>query len=241
VVDAGDFIATGGHINQIRTQYLIHGFKLLGYDAVNLGEMDLQYGTQFLLDLKKEYQIPFVSANIVYAANQKYFVEPFFIKQISVGSNHIKIGILGLVMGDLKLPVEEKELLIVAEPLEVAQRIVPELKEQCDLIVALSHLGASQNKKLAKTVPGIDVIISGHGYSVYTEPLKVDETIIVQGRNKGQYLHYLTLNLRADQIESYASFSQKLDDSVEDAPEIVRLVSDYKEARREFLVHMKQQ
>lgn len=240
MVDAGDFIATGGNINQIRSQYLIQGFKLLGYDAVNLGEMDVQYGTRFLLDLQKEHQIPFISANLLYRENQKTFVEPFVIKEIQAGSNQFKIGIFGLVMNALKLPADEKDLLIVSDPFETAQKIVPALKQQCNLIIALSHLGASQNKKLAKTVPGIDVIISGHGYSVYTEPLKVGETIIMQGRNKGQFLHYLTLNLQANQIESYASFSQSLDDSVADAPEIVRLVSDYKEARREFLVQMNQ-
>ena len=241
LVDAGDFSGAGGGLNRIRVGYLLQGLKLLGYDAINLGEKDLQYGTQFLLEFQKRHRIPFVSANIRYTATRNNFVAPFVIKEISGGQKKMKVGIFGLVLPELVLPEAEKGLLVAMDPIETARQVVPQLQKQCRIIIALSHLGSRMNKKLAETVSGIDVIIGGHGYSIYTEPLKLSGTIVVQGRNKGQYLHFLSLNLLdTDKIESFAGHTQKLDDAVPEAPEIVRLLSEYKQDRRAFLIQSDQ-
>lgn len=46
--------------------------------------------------------------------------------------------------------------------LESVQRVYPELKENSDIIVGLTHLNITQDKNLAETLPGISLLMGGH-------------------------------------------------------------------------------
>ncbi|HZG58464.1 bifunctional UDP-sugar hydrolase/5'-nucleotidase [Paenibacillus sp.] len=49
------------------------------------------------------------------------------------------------------------------DPFEAAAAQVARLREEgADVIIALSHLGLSQDRRLAETVPGIDLVLGGH-------------------------------------------------------------------------------
>ena len=65
------------------------------------------------------------------------------------------------------------------------------------MIICLSHSGTSPVKKksedeeLARKVPQIDVIISGHTHTILPKPIKVGRTIIVSSGCYGEYLGIL--------------------------------------------------
>ncbi|MFQ5976261.1 MAG: hypothetical protein ACE5J5_08105, partial [Candidatus Hydrothermarchaeales archaeon] len=67
------------------------------------------------------------------------------------------------------------------------------MKSQSDLVVVISHLGLSQDKVLAKVVPDIDIIIGGHDGKVLYDPVKIEEVLILQAGDRGQYIGKLTL------------------------------------------------
>ena len=73
-------------------------------------------------------------------------------------------------------------------------------KEKVDLVVCLSHTGTSpvkehsEDEKLARAVPGIDVIISGHTHTILPKPIVVGTTVIVSAGSYGAYLGRLTLD-----------------------------------------------
>lgn len=101
-----------------------------------------------------------------------------------------KIGIMGLV-GISTIACIQTDFEYI-DYIKAAKKQVSKLqKEGCDMIIALSHSGTDGDGKsgedvdLAKKVPGIDVIISGHTHSTYSKPLMVGETAIV---SCGEYL-----------------------------------------------------
>ena len=75
-----------------------------------------------------------------------------------------------------------------ADPIETAREMVKILREteKVDVVIALSHGGMEKGKdgrftdgedvRLAKAVPGIDVVIGGHSHT------ELQEAIIVNGR-----------------------------------------------------------
>ncbi len=69
--------------------------------------------------------------------------------------------------------------------IDAAKRVVAEIqsKEDPDYIICLSHAGTEDGRgedyELAKAVDGIDVIISGHTHTTLSEPIEVNETLIV--------------------------------------------------------------
>jgi 2',3'-cyclic-nucleotide 2'-phosphodiesterase (5'-nucleotidase family) len=91
----------------------------------------------------------------------------------------VRVGVFGLTPKYDK-PYEHLKVYALP-PMEQAKAAVARLKEQnCDVIVALSHLGIWDDRKLAAAVPGIDVILGGHSHTFMDEPEWVGRTAIFQ-------------------------------------------------------------
>jgi len=61
-----------------------------------------------------------------------------------------------------------------------AREIVESKRDNVDLLVMVSHLGLDDDRKLAREVPGIDVILGGHSHKVLQEPVVEGNTVIIQ-------------------------------------------------------------
>ncbi len=143
-----------------------------------------------------------------------------------------KIGIMGLV-GISTIACIQTDFEYI-DYIKAAKKQVSKLqKEGCDMIIALSHSGTDGEKgedvDLAKKVPGIDVIISGHTHSTLSKPLMVGETAIV---SCGEYLKNvgkLTVSFSGDKmnVEDYKLIP--LDSSVKEDPETKERFEKYKE------------
>lgn len=119
---------------------------------------------------------------------------------IVVDKGGIKIAILG-VFGEDALACAPTCVLKFRDPSEAAAETVKEIqeKEDVDMIVCLSHSGTnadgdkSEDEILAKSIPEIDLIISGHTHSLLPEPIRHGDTYIVSAGEYGKYLGSLTL------------------------------------------------
>ena len=119
---------------------------------------------------------------------------------IVVDKGGIKIAILG-VFGEDALSCAPTCVLKFKDISEAAAETVQEIQENedVDMIICLSHSGTnsdeskSEDEILAKSVPEIDLIISGHTHTLLTEPIRHGETYIVSAGEYGKYLGSLTL------------------------------------------------
>jgi len=72
--------------------------------------------------------------------------------------------------------------------IEVAKTLIPEIRKQADIVIALTHLGVGQGyselyttaDQLAQQVSGIDLIIDGHSHTNLSQPIVVNGVPIVQ-------------------------------------------------------------
>lgn len=204
--------------------------KIIKLNAINIGEKDLIFGPEFLLSLKNDFHLPLVSANIKHRNTLENFVDPYII--VKVGE--ISCGIFGLLQESVKITTDSS--LIAVNPIQAARSVVAELTQKCDYIIALSQLGLNGNRNLAKQVPGIDLIVSSQGY-LTSDPIQVDSTLLVQGKSKGEELNRLKIRYNPVTQQQFVAdyYAQKLDASVENAPEIQRLISEYKLEYRNYL------
>ena len=80
---------------------------------------------------------------------------------------------------------------------ERMQEMVDEVRGMgADLVVVLSHNGFDVDKKMAVTVTGIDVILSGHTHDALPEPAVVGDTIIVATGSNGKFVSRVDLDVR---------------------------------------------
>ena len=117
----------------------------------------------------------------------------------------VKIAVLG-VFGEDSLACAPTCLLKFKNASEAAAATVKEIqeKEDADLIICVSHSGTngderkSEDEILAKTVPEIDLIISGHTHTSLTEPIRHGNTYIVSCGEYGRNLGSLSLRRQPD-------------------------------------------
>jgi 2',3'-cyclic-nucleotide 2'-phosphodiesterase (5'-nucleotidase family) len=121
----------------------------------------------------------------------------------------------------------------VLDPVVEARKIVESAREKAQLVVALLHMDDAEAKKLAQQVPGIDVVVIGHGYRrKITQPLKLGSTLIVGESDQGKYVGQLILTLGSDgKIEASAGTSVAMDEAIPDNPQIAQMYKEMQAAQ----------
>jgi 2',3'-cyclic-nucleotide 2'-phosphodiesterase (5'-nucleotidase family) len=194
VLDSGDLLFKK-YINPIqenelkgmseKAHLIIESLNLMGYDAIGIGDDDLTLGKEFLLDISKKANFPFLSSNLLDEASGKALFQSSLIKEI----NGLRIGIFTLLSPDFFTGSSDprKKGLSIQQPIEVAQAMVKELKPKADLIVLLSHLGYVKDIELAQTVQGINIIVGGHTGINLIYPVVIKNTMILQTASRGMF------------------------------------------------------
>lgn len=91
----------------------------------------------------------------------------------------VRIGVFG-VTAAYKEPYELLDV-DVTSPFAAAAAQVDQLHSQgCDIVVALSHLGLWDDRKLAVQVPGIDVVLGSHSHNFMEAAEVIEGTAVFQ-------------------------------------------------------------
>jgi len=168
-----------------KAQLIVESFNLTGYDAIGIGDDDLTLGKEFLLEISKKANFPFLSSNLLNEASGKVLFQSSLIKEI----NGLRIGIFSLLSPDFFTGPSDprKKGLTIRQPIEVAQAMVKELKPKADLIILLSHLGYVKDIEMAQTVRGINIIVGGHSGINLVYPPVMKDTMILQTASRGMF------------------------------------------------------
>ena len=223
LLDAGDVFQGTPLYNVFRGIPDYRSMSLLHYDAGAFGNHELDDGPAWWLHARAEAKFPILTANVFVAGDSawaaslapverpsrkgarwiggtrvpdsaplRHIAEPYRILDV----DGVKVAVLGLTTGDIVSIVSRprNEGVAVADPIAVAQILVPELRKKADLVVALTHLGVDEDRALARRVPGIDLIVGGHSHTFLWEPVLIsnrnengyDGTMIVQAGRWGE-------------------------------------------------------
>jgi 5'-nucleotidase / UDP-sugar diphosphatase len=100
-------------------------------------------------------------------------------------------------------PAEKLDGFVSLDPVPVVQKMVNEIDLQTDLIVVLSHLGIDNDRELAQSVKGVDLIIGGHSHSRLEVPERDNGVLIVQTGSNCRNLGRIDLTIAGDSIMAY--------------------------------------
>ena len=125
----------------------------------------------------------------------------------------VSVAVIG-VFGNDSLACAPTCELLFRDPVEAVKETVAEIKEKedADMIVCVSHSGTwededkSEDEILAKSVPELDLIISGHTHTELSEPIVHGNTYIVSAGEYGKRLGSLHMEQNEDgrwSMESY--------------------------------------
>ena len=246
--DAGDFF-TGPYISTLtKGEAIIDAMNYLGLDAACVGNHEFDHNWQNAQAQFAKAKFPILNGNIFVAETGKLvWNNPYIIKKV----NGIRIGIIGLHERFAFYDTTSDEMIRgidTRDEKEYLRKYVAELNGKADIVVLLIHLGIPgtqsttgeadvvRNHKadieLAKSVPGIDVMITGHPHSGIREPIISNGTIIVSTDAYSIELGKLELvyDKKLDKIKSYKNHLDYLfDDEVPDDPTMVAVIAKWKE------------
>ncbi len=214
-LDSGDtWVGTGiGLLTE--GEALVEAQNLLGIDVMS-PHWEFTFGQDILFKRIKQLKADFVCQNVVYTdfekEGDKVFKE-YVIKQ----TKDVKVGIIGQSFPYVPLahPRTLEENNHISEgwsfgirPSNI-QRLTDKLKneDKVDIVIVLSHNGLEVDKKIAKEVKGIDLLITGHTHDPLPKALKIGNTILVQAGSHGKFLGRIDLDVQNKKI---ANFRHKL-------------------------------
>ena len=195
LMHAGDATQGTPLVNYEQGAKAIEFMNAAGYDVMTLGNHEFDWGTQNLKDITKDIQFPIVSANTIDTATGKPMFEAHTIFETALG---IKVGVFGVTTPETATKAHPDKVIGTSflagdDMFAVAQKEVDALKAAgCDLIVALGHLGVSDESignrsyDLLAKVTGIDLFIDGHSHTVIENGEMVGDTLLV---STGEYLN----------------------------------------------------
>lgn len=224
VLDGGDF--SMGTL--IQTVYDTEAAELrmlgqIGCDVTTLGNHEFDYQSKGLVDMLNAAKnsgdtVPsLVLCNVdwdameeaglsedqkqIQSAFEKYQVKDYVVVQ----KGNIKIAVLGVFGKDALVCAPTCEL-VWKDPVKAAKQTVEKIKkkEKVDMIACVSHSGTwddadkSEDEILAKEVPDIDLIISGHTHSQLDKPIQHGNTYIVSCGEYGKNLGTISMTQKDD-------------------------------------------
>lgn len=224
VLDGGDF--SMGTL--IQTVYDTEAAELrmlgqIGCDVTTLGNHEFDYRSKGLADMLNAAKnsgdtVPsLVLCNVdwdameeaglsegqkqIQSAFEKYQVKDYVVVQ----KGNIKIAVLGVFGKDALVCAPTCEL-VWKDPVKAAKQTVEKIKkkEKVDMIACVSHSGTwddadkSEDEILAKEVPDIDLIISGHTHSQLDKPIQHGNTYIVSCGEYGKNLGTISMTQKDD-------------------------------------------
>ncbi len=219
LLDAGDF-SMGTLVQTVYEQQAAELRMLgeLGFDAATLGNHEFDYRSKGLANMLQtaagsgDVLPQMLVCNVDWEAMEEIGLsegqqqlragfDAYNIKDYAVfQKGNVRVAVLGVFGKDALACAPTCELLF-RDPIEAVRETVEEIKEKedADLIVCISHSGIwedeskSEDEILAKSVPALDLIVSGHTHTELSEPIVHNDTSIVSVGEYGKKLGSLSM------------------------------------------------
>ncbi len=232
-LEAGDIFARGPYARIYFGKIEFAVLNLLNYHAITLGNNEFKATADIdaqnhLLARVSQAKPPVLCANVLNGQNGKYLpgVVPYTIKEL----NGLKVGIFGVTTLKIENYLQIKGLK-VEDPIVTAQKIYPVLSAQADIVIALTHTGYSQDKVLAKTIPGLTAIVGGDSHKALRRGSAINNIPIVQAGCNGKYLGRLDLYLECQNgrwmLKKYEACLIPINKKIPEDPEILELINSF--------------
>jgi len=189
LLDAGDVLEKGDLVAfRTRGEITFEAMAQIGYDAITIGNHDLDFGLKHLRRFEELMEQKFLLLNLFNPEGT-----PEFTPSRIIEVKGVKVGVIGMI-------APRKAYLGGVDHKESARLLAEEaerLKQEVHLVVALCHEGTRHVREWAKVARAVDVFITGHHHETLLEPIIVEETgaIIVQAGSDAKWVGRLELEI----------------------------------------------
>ena len=198
--DAGDFLQGTPYFNLFKGVVETEAMNMMRYDAVTLGNHEFDYGLEALEKVVRRAKFPIISSNYDFSGTPlNNLIKPYLIFK----KDGVKIGVIGI-------NIQPKGLIASGnyngmkflQPERVANELALKLKtiDRCDMVICLSHLGYTADKRLVEQTRNIDIVIGGHSHTNMKTPdmlknIDNKDVMVFQTAGRGIYVGRIDVEL----------------------------------------------
>ncbi|MCE5327433.1 MAG: metallophosphoesterase [Planctomycetaceae bacterium] len=222
LVHAGDVTSRGDALSMRR-----HGIadillmNQMGFDVMTPGNGEFYMGLPMLGTLASHAKFPMLTGNLTVKSGQ-CLARPYVIDR----AGPVRVAFFGLCT--VKENPQTRQQIDVAGNVETARKLVPLLRKQADVVVAVTHIGTWGDMGLAAGAGGIDLIIGGHDHNRMDHGTRTKgpggrDVLIVQAGEYVQNLGRVDMEMHQDdqgrwQIASTTAQLIKIDNTIPEDP-----------------------
>jgi 2',3'-cyclic-nucleotide 2'-phosphodiesterase (5'-nucleotidase family) len=243
LVDAGDTIMEDQHLmaNYFRGEPVTRLMNQMAYDLAVPGNHDFEFGLDVLAQRIGEADFTYLAANIVPAAEPNEAaldltsqMKPYTILSVA----GVRIGFLGLTQ-----PLHGFSGIEIEDTVQMAQEYVPQIREQADIVVVMTHQMLARDYEIVEKTEGIDILLAAHEHDiVFEHGLMRNGTLIAKTSAWGREVGKVDLTIERgpdgfNLTEAQASLLLVTSEVAEDE-EINRILESYVTQTKRYRTYM---
>ncbi len=228
LVDAGDRWTGNPYVDMAseKGKPVIDLMNELGYNLTTFGNHEFDNGLEVLSKRVGEARFPFIAANIGSGTSPLPQPAPYVF--ITVAGT--RLGFIGAVTtshdGHPYGKEEDFKGLSFENDIKSIEKYAS-LRDSCDVLVALTHIGADYDSLLAMQMPMLDLIIGGHSHTLIPQGAQVGDVLVTQTGSKLRYAGITVITPRKGKPALIENRVVKLD-TIPANPVFESLVASYK-------------
>ena len=191
--DCGDSLR-GSQTVYHRSEPILADIDAAGYDAQAIGNREFHYLYRFLRARAAQMRHPLVCTNLVDTKGR----DLPFARSLILEHGGVRVHLLGLLIMQYPIgsPWERVFGWRFLDPVSVIREYSASVAGD-EILIVLSHLGLSLDRKLGAAVPRIDLLLGGHSHDTLTQPEYVGGVPIVHAGPYGRFVSRTHLERRA--------------------------------------------
>jgi len=190
-VDAGDALFKYPYVRDDQREHLkevaraiIASYNVMECLVLNVGTNDLAGDLEFIMEMQKSADFPFISANTKDVATDEFLFDPYTI----IHTSDQTLGFVGVTKGDKRL-----RSFSFSDPVEAAQKAIDEIKDKVDLVFLMANVDEKTERALTAEVKGIDFLLRSKTGSLQRVPRQQDGTTVIRIGKQGKYAGVLKI------------------------------------------------
>jgi sulfur-oxidizing protein SoxB len=240
LLDGGDSLQGSYTALQSKGGDMARVLAALGVEATT-GHWEFTLGEARVKELYGDIEHPGTSGLAFFAGNvrENEFEEPVFKAFRIFEKGGIRIGVVGQAFPFT--PVAHPRWLVPhwtfgIREADVRRHVRDVRRAGAELVVLLSHNGFDSDRKLARRVAGIDVILTAHTHDALPEPVRVGDTLLIASGSHGKFLSRLDIEVRGGRMVDHAfALIPVLSDAITPDPAMRRLIEEIRAPHRQML------
>lgn len=163
----------------------------VGYDAMCVGNHELDRGVAPFMELVRKTEAPAVLANVRNKEGERVEWAPPYRVFERAG---LKVAVVGLVTQSTpSITHSDAKAVVFCDPAEELGKVREELGDTVDLVIPATHLGVDTDRAVARAHPDLVFIAGGHSHTYLREGVQEGDVLIGQVGSKASNLGRLDL------------------------------------------------